>query len=151
MSDMDVVVAGTISSGDCRRRATSPYTDPRAHARVTATRSVGGPRSRCRVESIAEDLLGLRTEERELEHTAHAPRPSDDRTERRGEPVHQTRRGRRHRFHDRARTRALGGHRLEGRATNPRRRAIAASIDSRANDADRAIEREANISARVSR
>jgi len=46
----------------------SGYSDPRAHAlRERYVRMFGGPELPVPVESIAEDLLGLRIEERELE------------------------------------------------------------------------------------
>ena len=55
----------------CRRRmpsAPSSYADPRAHAlRDRYLRTFGGAEIPVPVESIAEDLLGLKIEERVLE------------------------------------------------------------------------------------
>lgn len=122
----------------------SPYSDPRAHAlRERYARFFGGPEIPVPVESIAEDLLGLKIEERLLDwsgmllpsertivlNSAESPRNDP--------PL------RRHRF---AIAHEIGHwvcHCLEGRAAHLEPSFCrAADI---ANDADRAIEREANI------
>jgi len=122
----------------------SGYSDPRAHAlRERYVRMFGGPELPVPVESIAEDLLGLRIEERELEWSGlllPAERTivlSAAESPRHDPPL------RRHRF---TLAHELGHwvcHCREGRAlalepTYCR----AADI---ANDADRSLEREANI------
>ena len=132
----------------CRQRmpsAPSDYVDPRAHAlRDRYARTFpGAPTIPVPIESIAEDLLGLRIEERQLEwsgmllpaertivlNLAESPRNDP--------PL------RRHRFTIAHEIGHWVCHCLEGRA------GILAPSYCRAtdiaNDADRTIEREANI------
>ena len=65
---MDVARARVLLSGDGGLSSRAPYVDPRAHAlRERYLRTFGGEEIPVPVESIAEDLLGLRIEERLLE------------------------------------------------------------------------------------
>ncbi len=119
----------------------SPYADPRAHAlRDRYVRTFGGPEIPVPVESIAEDLLGLRIEERLLEYSGMllpaertivlnlAESPRND------PPL------RRHRFTIAHEIGHWVCHCLEGRAERLEPSYCrAADI---ANDVDRAIERE---------
>src|SRR4051794_24510859 len=122
----------------------SPYSDPRADAlRARHAALFGGPEVPVPVESIAEDLLGLRIEERLLEwsgmllpaertivlNLAESPRNDP--------PL------RRHRFTIAHEIGHWVCHCLEGRAPSPAPSYCRAT--DIANDADRAIEREANI------
>jgi hypothetical protein len=124
--------------------ATSPYADPRAHAlRDRYVRMFGGPEIPVPVESIAEDLLGLKIEERVLEwsgmllpaertivlNLAESPRNDP--------PL------RRHRFTIAHEIGHWVCHCLEGRAAQLEPSYCRAT--DIANDANRAIEREANI------
>ena len=124
--------------------ATSSYVDPRAHAlRDRYLRMFGGEEIPVPVESIAEDLLGLRIEERLLEwsgmllpaertivlNLAESPRNDP--------PL------RRHRFTIAHEIGHWVCHCLEGRAEALEPRYCRAT--DIANDVDRRIEREANI------
>ena len=125
--------------------APGPYADPRAHAlRDRYLRTYPDtPEIPVPVESIAEDLLGLRIEERLLEYsgmllpaertivlnTAESPRNDP--------PL------RRHRFTIAHEIGHWVCHCLEGRAPSPAPSYCRAT--DIAGDADRAIEREANI------
>ena len=124
--------------------ATSSYVDPRAHAlRDRYLRTFGGPEIPVPVESIAEDLLGLRIEERLLEwsgmllpaertivlNLAESPRNDP--------PL------RRHRFTIAHEIGHWVCHCLEGRAATLEPSYCRAT--DIANDVDRKIEREANI------
>ena len=140
---MDVACAGYYCQ-EAVPSAPSSYVDPRAHAlRDRYARVFGGEEIPVPVESIAEDLLGLRIEERLLEwsgmllpaertivlNLAESPRNDP--------PL------RRHRFTIAHEIGHWVCHCLEGRAeTLAPSYCRAADI---ANDADRAIEREANI------
>ena len=124
--------------------ATSSYVDPRAHAlRERYLRVWGGEEIPVPVESIAEDLLGLRIEERLLEwsgmllpaertivlNLAESPRNDP--------PL------RRHRFTIAHEIGHWVCHCLEGRAAKLEPSYCRAT--DIANDVDRKIEREANI------
>jgi hypothetical protein len=124
--------------------ATSSYADPRAHAlRERYVRTFGGPEVPVPVESIAEDLLGLRIEERPLEWSGMlltakrtivlnlAKSPRND------PPL------RRHRFTIAHEIGHSVCHCLEGRAATLQPSHCRAT--DIANDVDRAIERKANI------
>ena len=125
-------------------RATSSYSDPRAHALWGRyQRTFGGPEIPVLVEAIAEDLLGLRVEERLLEwlgmllpaertvvlNLAESPRNDP--------PL------RRHGFTIAHEIGHWICHCLEGRAA--RLEPSYCRATDIANDVDRAIEREANI------
>lgn len=124
--------------------ATSSYADPRAHAlRDRYVRMFGGAEIPVPVESIAEDLLGLRIEERLLDYSGMllptertivlnlAESPRND------PPL------RRHRFTIAHEIGHWVCHCLEGRAAKLEPSYCRAT--DIANDVDRAIEREANI------
>ena len=124
--------------------ATSSYVDFRAHAlRDRYVRTFGGPEIPVPVESIAEDLLGLRIEERLLEWSGMLL-PAErtivlNLAESPGNDPHL----RRHRF---TLAHEIGHwvcHCLEGRAEKLEPSYCRAT--DIANDVDRAIEREANI------
>lgn len=121
-----------------------PYVDPRAHAlRERYVRMFGGPEIPVPVESIAEDLLGLRIEERPLEwsgmllpaertivlNLAESPRNDP--------PL------RRHRFTIAHEIGHWVCHCLEGHAATLEP-SYCRSVDIQ-HDVDRKIEREANI------
>ena len=122
----------------------SPYNDPRAHAlRDRYARTFGGPEIPVPVKSIAEDLLGLKIEERVLDWSGMllpgertivlnaAESPRDD------PPL------RRYRFTIAHEIGHWVCHCLEGRSADLEPSYCRAT--DIANDADRALEREANI------
>ena len=122
----------------------SPYNDPRAHAlRERYARTFGGPEIPVPVESIAEDLRGLKIEERVLDWSGMllpaertivlnaAESPRDD------PPL------RRYRFTIAHEIGHWVCHCQEGRSPSLEP-SYCRAIDM-ANDADRALEREANI------
>src|SRR4051794_25753897 len=122
----------------------SPYSDPRADAlRARHAALFGGPEVPVPVESIAEDLLGLKIEERLLEWSGMLL-PADrvivlNASERsRNDPPL-----RRHRFTIAHEIAHWVCHCQEGRSSDPAPTYCRAS--DIANDADRALEREANI------
>ena len=124
--------------------ATSSYADPRAHAlRDRYARVFGGAEIPVPVESIAEDLLGLRIEERLLEYSGMLL-PADRtivlnaaESPRNDPPL------RRHRFTIAHEIGHWVCHCLEGRAETLEPSYCRAT--DIANDVDRKIEREANI------
>jgi len=122
----------------------SPYDDPRAHAlRDRYLRTFGGPEVPVPVESIAEDLLGLRIEERLLEWSGMLLPGERSIVLNLAESSRNDPPLRRHRFTIAHEIGHWVCHCLEGRAAKLEPSYCRAT--DIANDVDRAIEREANI------
>ena len=134
----------TTFRSDALSSGRDPYAEPRAHAlRERYVRLFGGPELPVPVESIAEDLLGLRIEERALEWSGMLLPAERTIVLNAAEGARRDPSLRRHRFTLAHEVGHWVCHCLEGRAVG------AAPSFCRATDialdADRAIEREANI------
>jgi hypothetical protein len=124
--------------------ATSSYADPRAHAlRNRYARVFGGEEIPVPVESIAEDLLGLRIEERLLEWSGMLLPAERTIVLNAAESARNDPPLRRHRFTIAHEIGHWVCHCLEGRAATLEPSYCRAT--DIANDVDRKIEREANI------
>lgn len=124
--------------------ATSSYVDPRAHApRERYVRVFGGEEIPVPVESIAEDLLGLRIEERVLEWSGMLLPAERTIVLNAGEGAYGNVPIRRHRFTIAHEIGHWVCHCLEGRAAQFEPSYCRAT--DIAHDVDRKLEREANI------
>ena len=122
----------------------SPYNDPRAHTlRERYVELYGGPEIPVPVESIAEDLLGLKIEEQWLEWSGMLLPAERTIVLNAAESARNDPPLRRHRFTIAHEIGHWVCHCLEGRL--PELEPSYCRATDIANDADRAIEREANI------
>ena len=143
LSDVDVIRPGYYCQ-DSVPSATSSYVDPRAHAvRERYLQTFGGAEIPVPVESIAEDLLGLRIEERLLEYSGMLLPAERTIVLNSAESARNDPPLRRHRFTIAHEIGHWVCHCLEGRAAKLEPSYCRAT--DIANDVDRAIEREANI------